>query len=360
MPVLVGNQFKDLREALIDAFSVAEFDIVLSDLGQPRERIITGAIGQDEIVQKVIGTADREGWIHQLIAGAVQKNAENEKLQQFVARYPSFDPAKPPPAVVDHYRTMFLVGNRVFLHRQGLRDQLKNLGVDNYSRVMVITGPRVSGKTYSRDFINYVLDRDPNQQQLKHQRLYFHLDDYPAGPGDLAKRIGLRLGVKPDMPASKGEQDSRWVSELFDWMMAGIAADPADLVWLILDGFRVQKLTPDTHDLIARLVEEADANPGKLRLVLLNYQLPELLDPYPLKEQIEPITRDHIEAFITHVYERVQSKTGKTFTQSQVKDTVKAVLDQVDALIVNKPEEKERWLAHVSAALSKVAQKLSA
>jgi hypothetical protein len=362
MPELLGNAFKELREALIASFSLAEFDTMLSDIGYDRERIATGiAAGKDEIVQTVIGTAEREGWTHKLVAGAFDANPHHPLLKAFIEKYPVFDPTKAPPPPVDHYRTMFLLGNRVFLHRKGLRDQVRNLGVDNNSRVMVVKGPRVSGKTYSRDFINYILERDPEQKKLKQKALYFYLDDYVAGPGDLAKRIGMRLGLKAEhMPPSSGEQDSRWVPELFDWIMAGVAADAAEVVWLILDGFRVQKLAPEANDLIARLVEEADASPGKLRVVLINYQLPELLEPYPLKEEIEPITREHIEAFIRHVYGKVQDKTGKTFTDVQVKDTVKNVLDQVDALIVNKPEEKERWLAHMSAALSKVAQKLSA
>lgn len=359
MPQLMGNQFKELREALIDAFSIVTFDTMLNDLGQPRERIIGDPAGKDDIVQKVIGTADRDGWIHKLVAGAVDANPQAPLLLQFIAKYPTLDPTKPPPPPEDYYRTMFLVGHRVFLHRKGLRDQLKNLGVETNSRVLVVTGPRVSGKTYSRDFIYYVLDRDPNHLRQKQQRVYLDLDDYAAGPGDLAKRIGMRLGIKQEMPAAKGEQDSRWVPELFDWIVAGIAADPADVVWIVLDGFRVQKLPSDTHDLIARLVDEADAN-AKLRMVLLNYELPEHLAAYPLKEEIEPITRDHIEAFVRHMYERVQAKTGKAFTDDQVKGTVTTVLNQVDKLIVEHPEEKERWLAHVSRALSVTTQKLSA
>ena len=362
MGALLPSQFSELLEAIDSAFpALPAFDLMLTTIGRNRETIVAGiaGLGKPVIVALVLRAAESQGWTLDLVAGARKAAQDNPLLKKFIADYPDFDPTKPPPPAVDHYQTRFLLGGRVFLRREDLRTKAKLIGVEDNSRVLVVTGPRVSGKTYSRDFITYVLAKDPQQRLLTQKVLYFDLDDYPSGPGDLARRIGTQLGLKKEtMPESKGEQDSRWVPDLLDWLVGGINAHPADVVWLILDGFRVHSLPGEVHDLLARLVKEADSTTPKLRMVLLNYGQRDLVAPFALNEAIdaEPVKRKHIEEFVEHLYQR----SGKTYTPENVTKAVDDILAQVDQQLQNRPDAKDRWLEYVSVALTKAAPVLSA
>lgn len=85
---LTGSQYKQLAEALLDAFPSQQ---KLTELVQYQfdKNLNVIAIGSDlkEIVFKLIQTAEAEGWTDKLIAGARASNAHNSKLFAFAQEY---------------------------------------------------------------------------------------------------------------------------------------------------------------------------------------------------------------------------------------------------------------------------------
>ena len=172
----------------------------------------------------------------------------------------------------------------------------------------------------------------------------------------MALRIGRKLNLDPaTMPAQRGEQDSRWSGELFDWLVGAFAQD--EVWWLILDGFRVQTLPQEVLDMIDRLGDYADTMTSRLRLILLNYPRPEAL-PFGLLENIEadPIRPAHLADFVKAVYRQ----SGKPFDQASVDAAVTSIVTQVDQQIAKHPENQDARLAYLSRALTVAANNILA
>jgi hypothetical protein len=94
--MLQGRQKKELHEALLDAFTYATFERMLSyELDKMLENIAPRGSFEDVVFQ-VINAAQREGWLVDLIQGAHEANPGNQKLHAFAKKQGlAFD--APPP-----------------------------------------------------------------------------------------------------------------------------------------------------------------------------------------------------------------------------------------------------------------------
>jgi len=249
----------------------------------------------------------------------------------------------------------------VFLCRPGLRGNLKRIGQGNETRVLVVTGQRGSGKTYSKDFIGYLLQFDPAYQAQRNQLAYADLDQFVDGLETLARRIGTALQLDPatlpPRPKDDKEQDSRWVPDLFNWLVKGVNAGNTDVWWLVLDGFRVQTLPQAGLDLIDQLADYADNVTTRLRLVLLNYPRADALQ-FSLREDIPGATLDRpdIEKFIQTIYDQ----SGKPADAQRVSQAVDEILVQVGAQVAKDPAQPYLQLRLLSLALTRAARQLLA
>ena len=360
--MLIGTQRQELSAALFAAFpSLDAFDLMLlAGVNQRRDRINTGVgVGLPAVIMDVIKASEDEFWTANLIAGAVSAVPANPELRAFLDKYPGLAPGAAAPAKVDHVKTHFLVGQRVFTARPDFRACLEKLGQGTNSRVIVVTGPRGSGKSYSQKFIGYLLQFDPAYRGATHKLRYL-----PLGPGvssleslagELAMAFGPGAGPPPPRPVEDKEQDSRWMPSIFNWVAAAIDADPPVIWWLVLDEFRA--LPQSGFDLVDRLADHADTGTSRLRLILLNY--PESRAdrlPFSYREQIPKHTLDvaEVEAFIDYVYRL----SGKTAGPDVVAATVKQILDQVAQEIAAKQVPEQLHLATLSLALTNAARKL--
>lgn len=356
------NQFKELRDALISAFSLAKFDSMLeAELRRKREpMVVVGpGVGLTQVVETVLGVAEAEGWTADLVRGATEANPGNPQLRQYVTDYPERNPAAI-LASADPYQAMLLIGT-VFLGRTDLRARLQKCGVGNNPRVMLVKGGRGSGKSHSRALIEHVVSTaKPPPPAQRQECIFLELDSFPVPPEVLVKRIGMRLELDvAKIPPQTHEQDARWVNgTLVDWLKTGLKRAATTIWWLVLDGFRVQTLPAATYDLIGQLAEEAQSPASNLRVVLLNY--PDVLPPQitrVLKEVITdpPVDRSHIEAFVKWLYEG----SGTTYNPEDLTDDVEDILKQVGAQIAGRPDEKALWLPAVNQALTTAADRFS-
>jgi Effector-associated domain 1 len=357
------SEFKDLRDALVSAFPTVPrlSGMLKAQTDRDLDSIITPiGIGLVQIVEAVIGAATAEGWRPRLIRGAQQEEPDNPALKQYLATYPAQDPVAGGPAADPSGATLLTAG--VFLQRDEFRKLVKRIGVGTNPRVMVVRGPRGRGKTHSKTYIDYVLATVPAPAPAQRQDyLYLDLDGFPVTPKVLVQRIGNWLKLGP-VPPQTDEQDARWVNGTYvDWLKTGLRqpASAATLWWLILDGFRVQTHSAATYDLIGQLAEEAQSAASNLRLVLLNY--PDALPPQVarvLKEDIpdNPVTREHIVAFVKWLYEQ----KGITNAGNDAEEDVTELLNQVTEELQKRPDEKDQWLPLVHRGLMQVIERLEA
>ena len=223
-------------------------------------------------------------------------------------------------------------GRRVFLKRDRFREALQEIGAQENSRVLAIDGDRGTGKTYSREFLNFIRENDPTWAGRDQRIIFIDMDDCAFDPERLAEVIGFRLGLdKKTMPSDTGEQAPRRVPALIEWLTDGIQRSAVELWWIILDGFRVQVHPKSTHDLIRALIDATDRDWDRARLLLINYE--KFLDMdvlvHILSEKIQPIERRDIENFFKRVYDM----SGKSWDASTISETVDEVLTQVEAQV---------------------------
>lgn len=361
--MLTPLQRQDLGRALLAAFpDLPTFDALLITVNQQRQRMHAGiAAGLLEIIDKVIEFAEQEFWTANLLAGADTGAHDNPQLRKFFDDYPELIPGAAQTPTVDHFSSQFLVGQRVFLCRPDLRTNLKNLGQGVNSRVLVVTGPRGGGKTYSQNFIGYLLQVEPRYRASPNVMKYVPLDQYIDSLAVLASRLGGALGLPasqiPPRPPEDKEQDSRWMPDIFAWLTNAIQAAPNTTWWLILDGFLA--LPQAGLDLIDRLIDYTDFGTTNLRLILLNYPQARITAlPLQYQETIPSATlaSKDVEEFIRKVY----TFSGKKADDALVTDTVKDIFDQVATEVAKDQEKPYRHLALLNLALTNSARRLLA
>jgi hypothetical protein len=351
----------ELVEALDDAFSLQDFDTMLSEhLGKDRERIIAPAtpMSKPAIIASVVIEADTNHWALDLIRAARKANPGNPKLQAFVAQYPEWDPDKQ-PVQVNPFESVFMRGGRLFLKRKELRERLREIGVNDNSRVLAISGDRDTGKTYSHDFLHFILENYAGWAGTPQRVIYVDMDACVFEPEDLARVIGKMIGFDNDfnertMPPDKGEQAPRRIPALIEWLGTKMVNPRSPASWIVLDGFRVRIHPSATHDLIRAIIDAVDLGWKNTRLLLLNYEKHLDLDviPYILMEDIQPIQRADIEEFFKSVY----AKSGRVAGPETLKQTVDSVFLQVQQQQVKYPEKS--YFTILSSGLTLAAKQL--
>jgi len=328
----------ELVAALIGAFDAITFDRMLSDhLNIRRERLVaaTGLAGLDAIVSKMVEIADEQRFVIELIRAALAANPGSPKLQEFIARNPAYDPSV--QKLQTYSLSAFMKSGRVFCKRDDLRQNLRQIGALNQSRVLAIDGDRYTGKTYSREFLNFLRENEPSWSG-EQREIYVNMDDCVFEPEDLARIVGGRLGINSPMPPETGEQAPRRIPALVEWLANGLDHSAARVWWLILDGFRIQVQPSATHDFIRALIDVVDRDQDKVRMILLNYK--EFLDldigTFILREEIEPIDeKSDLQLFFRHVY----TLSKRTFVEDDIETTIENVRKQVDEEVAKRGTE---------------------
>ena len=283
----------ELDEALRDAFNPPAFERFLFFRLKLKVYDIAPQGTFVMVMYAVLKDAYSAGWIRDLIAAACVEVPLNPKVVAFVAKYPEWNPANQPKPI-DHYNACRLISNRPFINRLKLRELLKKIDAPNESRVLVVTGDPMSGKTYTSEFIRYLTQNRQNQKAI-----YVDLDRYTYTPGDLAEELGNKIrGSTLQMPKRFEEQPARWNHQLCNYVTSEVINTSPITWWFIFDGFR--QLDTATDDFLHELVLAAEANLARLRIVLLGYgnELPSKVDKYVHREGIETITRRDLIDFL--------------------------------------------------------------
>ncbi len=216
------------------------------------------------------------------------------------------------------FEVTVLRGDRAFLDRAVLRQALREMLTPDGRRVLVVNGPHGSGKTYTREYVLDVTFRTPN-----HRVVYVDLDAAELGPVELVNAIGQQIGYElTSITQGRGETRTRWITRLCAALISALTSNTSIKSWLIFDGFS-RPLSAETRDLVVEIAQRAAQ--ADLRIVLLNYtlDLPARLSQQVIREDIKPIGREDVEAF---VMQQLQL-SDPTATPERVK----AIVDQVMA-----------------------------
>jgi hypothetical protein len=342
-----------LTVALRNTFNRETLTSMLLRLGKKLEDLVPDHQTYPRDVEAVVLIADQEGWAWELVDKAIEAAPLSAHLKTFTAAYPVYDPGKGPRPIMDYLMAHMLRGGRCFIDRTDLREKLKQLRAAD-SRVLIVTGDRLSGKTYTAELINFLCDKTAN-----YKAIHADLDRYPFDAYSLTEHLGSQMGLDPlSIPKQDQEQMTRWILRLCDWITARIV-NPGNLIyWFVFDGFRQQPLLPDARELISELALRAEGNIKQCRIVLLNYteQLPLQINDYVLREQVKSIGR----AELCEFFNQANSQSGRNFSDADLSSKVDLIIEQVDSALAGNAVIQGDRLRQMGLAVSETYRYLFA
>lgn len=125
---LTGRQIKELQAALLDAFDYSSLkQMVLTELGTDLEEVALGG-SLTEVTLKLITWAEQNGRTQALVAGAVNANQGNTRLQQFAAQHAATLAAVTSPTSVTTpaFGTDAVLPSTTAVYRQGADNPAEN------------------------------------------------------------------------------------------------------------------------------------------------------------------------------------------------------------------------------------------
>ena len=346
-------QFQDLYNALHDDFTPVSLGRMLTEHANRRlEDIVSSTKLYREIIEEVLKRAELERWTWDLIRAALAANPGSKGLNDFIRKYPFYSPAKP-PVVVDPYRTPYVLAKQILIDREELRAALEELQKNDGPRVLVVTGERMSGKTYSCQLVYYLA----NDFNPRHIVVYVDLDKDVREPDALAETIVSQMGREVGtIPDRERDQKMRYALRLCDWITTQIRNAERATYWLVFDGFRERTVLTETKELIEDLAVRAQTTLRQCRIVLLNYTdiLPPQIKNAAGKEHIKRIERAELVRF----FEQVNELHANRYTNSELEQKVDVIIKEIEDAISAVPEGQNMRLQLINDAVSQTVRKL--
>jgi len=231
--------------------------------------------------------------------------------------------AKPDPAPTDPYRAGLLAAKRSFIDRVDLRDYLRDLARGDGSRVLVVNGPKNSGKSHSWFLINYV-----GEHVGVARRRLIDLSTYsgkvPAGAVVVADAIAALLGWKAPPVVDTTNSEDNAVFVLTSWFV-GNAAEELKLWWLVFDGLDAPLVGDGARRMVANIAAaSALEQAGPLRVVLLEFKtdLNTKAEHSTLRETLAAVGTAEIKLF----FEAVADQAGALLDDGAIEALVTQLL----------------------------------
>ena len=298
---MTGPEIVEFSEAVRRAYTSTELSTLLQKLDREFTDYVTEKIPYPDQVIELVGSANSRGWISEFVPAILANRPNNKFIKDFLANHTNWDPAKDPP-LKHPSDTLRVFGGKSFIARDELRDALKKMDDPTERKVLLVTsgGHRKVGKTYSRDLIDWVCRKRPPSVLA-----YIDLDTDKYDPIKLARKLAKEMRLPAGViPEEATEQAARSNQDLVS-SLTTIGANPAPIVWIVLDGFREQLPTEPIQDFIVQLAEKIESM-QEFRLVLLNYtvRLPLNVGGFIFKEDLKPLTRTELETHFSLVHKR--------------------------------------------------------
>lgn len=300
---LEGNERLQLREALISAFpvpsgleQVVSFTFNINSLAS-----IAAGSNYTDVVFTLIRWAETTNRVAALVRGAQNVTPNNALLNAWADQILPRLAARQPPAwylPTDAFETCFLRGEQPFVDRADLRDHLRNLVNGAGSRVLVVNGPPISGKSYSLEYIAYLAEALGGPFRIAFIDLREESSS-AIGPDAVVRSLAHQMSLAVASIPTQAAQAARWVQELRDWIMGGIAQTGSSWCF-IFDGFDHADVPEETRQLLKHLMSRAHKLTPALRVILLNYteqMLPQDIAAFVKRETVGRIGKVEVRGF---------------------------------------------------------------
>ncbi|KQV04419.1 MULTISPECIES: effector-associated domain EAD1-containing protein [unclassified Kitasatospora] len=279
---LPGVDFKRLVTVVADFYDIDNLRIDLRGINHP-VRIVGGGT-LDAVVYDVVLDAERTGRLADLLTMfAACRYPDVREVADELLRGQGSPAMQPDPFLTD------LVGQRLYVDRTLLRSHFKDLVSASKSRVLVVTGQRPCGKSFTYFFVTHIAARLGTFRPV-----LLDLADWnsePCTPYGLMASIAkqLRLGAPTMDQYAPGAAQA---VGLVDWLVGELNhPSPKCQYVFVIDGLDRVLVLEETGNLLALLAGAAlrEKIPG-LRVVLLGYSRFDLspLDSV-LTEDVRPI-----------------------------------------------------------------------
>ena len=326
---LTGREIGLVRDAVICSYDYQDLEqYLLVELDQ-RLDVISAPGNFKDVVFRVLVTAGRQGWLWELLDmfrkgsyPAVREVAERILVAHISVpggstasesgeaspgiSAPGDNPAaglSQIPAGADPYLRFLIGQQQPFIDRSVLRVHLKDLLSDSPSRVLVITGDRPCGKSYTWFFI-----RQP-ELLAGMTPVLVDLSEWanPSRPIEVMSSVALQLGLRE--PNVDGHAQGAAKARLLrDWLVGQLQQHDRDGRWLLVfDSLDHAGQRDETLQLIEFLAGAAIRQRlTGLRVILLGYANRLPVDPLEsvLTERIrdigEPELRDFFRLLAQH------------------------------------------------------------
>jgi hypothetical protein len=283
------------------------------------------------VIRKLLTFAQNEGWLERLLKEA-DKYFEpgNPPLRDLVNTIIDDWEAQLPPwfEATKHPTKACFPQGRAMVDRGDLRLCLPKLNTKR--KILLIKGPRTSGRTYSYRLIQHFAEKLPDTKATR-----INLADW-ANPEDctpqaLTKAVLHSLGMSTDGIDSAYDSSAepyRRALGLRTWL-AGRLRHDCTKYWIVFDSIDHLSYPSETFELIRGLAQQVDeGNPSNVWIVVLGYQK-ELgtLSDLILEEELQTIQENEIRTFFVDV----ATQCNVILSEASIDAAVKKVISMLPA-----------------------------
>jgi hypothetical protein len=343
----------DMREELILAMQAA-----FTSIPKLRSFVEYRLDGQDPDDFFPLGSSKREGLDNlvrhyngpgniEVLAAALRESeqARGPRLGPVLEHIAVLGPSEVPwEAPQDPFDAFFVSGGRPFIDRSGLRDHLRaSLKLGNGPRVVVISGTRPCGKTWSWHFLTFL---EGKLEGFRTAKIDLAKLTPPPTPLSVMQTVALRLGLE-EPRVDRTAAGSTQARHLVDWFAGRLKEGKARYI-VTLDSLDHSRLPDETEDLIDGLALEAadQGDPPGFVLVLLGPKFEINVDTFVLgQEEIPPLEEDHVRTYLDSLGQHL----GKPLPPEAI--------DQVVAsAFANPPSDRIEAMDQVSRQVARFAR----
>jgi hypothetical protein len=345
---MTGPEVVKFSTAVSSAFNAAELTSLLLGLDRNFLDYVPAHVPFPEQVLLLVGVANSQGWISQLVLAAINDRPNNQAIRTFLVLYPDWDPTTNIP-FAHPCDTLHVFGGKSFIGRAALRKYLKLMSTVSGKKVLLVSSDKSKqGKTYTKELVDFF-----STHTQPSRLVYVDMDTCDYEPGDLARHLAKRMGVNTNSPEQAEQQVARWIPELANWVVPDVSDEK--IWWVVLDGFDAKVTSEGTRELISQLAQRIQSKPN-YRLVLINYykkyRLPLAVDAFVFRDAVKPIQEKEIELFLSEVHKQ---RYGKPPTPEKLQEYFVAVDARLTAYKQEYPDDAEDQLL-VNMAVTEVAE----
>lgn len=332
---LSADQFKMLSDGLLDRYpTYIDLAIMVRIKLHPRTlEAIVAESGTKKAIYYLIGSANSEGWVADLIKAVCEDSPGHPILEQLYDEYFNRPSIAAAPGTANHYAACLLWEEYPLLGRGTMREIIEELldKPDRGKRIYVVKDKETdkkTGKTYTSQFIKYLRDVQNRNIEVAWVLLEEWYEKSKNNDGNLSveaigRDIAARLSLDTSTLKQQGtEKDERWVSDYVNWLQLEIKKAPEDH-WIVFDDCRDYMLK--VKPLIEGLARIADESLDNLRLILLNCDkeaLPPSVSSRVRDEEIDEIWEEEVIAFFEKIHLFAQSQHPAADVQEVSEDVL--------------------------------------